>query len=560
MTAMRWLRGGTPKLALAALALTACADREQAEPGAADGEPVRGGTAVVALPADMGPLNPLVAAERYAQEVNRYALFVPLVQYDSTVDYVPALAESWELLGDTGAVFHLRRDVRWHDGTPTTAADVVFTYERAKDPATAFPNSAYLAEWTGVEAIDSFTVRFRFNPHADPLAGLPFMPIAPRHLLDSIPSERMAQAAFNRAPVGNGPYRFVEYRANDRWVFAANDEFVEELGGRPHLDRVVFRIIPEPAAQVTELRTGTVDLALAPPAGEFARLDSLPNIRAIARPSRQFALLGWNTRREPFNDARVRRALSMALDRSEMIALRYGHGELGVGPVPPFHWAYPEDIAPLPFSPDSARALLASAGIEDRDGDGTLELPGGADFTVELHAPTNNAFNRDLAELIRGDLEAIGVDVQLQGVEFGTLIENAMTVRDFDAVQLAWENDFRLNLRDIFHSAEREGPFQFAGYANPQVDSLIEAAARAPNRAAATPIYEELQRVMREEQPWSFLYYYPDLFAANERLRSLHMDIRGALVSMPEWWVSGGAQARGDSAVRSPTPDSAPAR
>ncbi len=375
-----------------------------------------------------------------------------------------------------------------------------------------------------------------------------------------MPAERIGQAPFSRAPVGNGPFRFVEFRANERWIFAANDDFPEDLGGRPYLDRVVLRIVPEPASQVAELRAGTIDLALAPPAGEFMRMDSLPQLRGIARPSRQVGLIGWNNRNAPLDNPAVRRALGLALDRRQMIALRYGHGELAAGPVPPYHWAYPDDVEPLPHAPDSARALLAAAGIRDRDGDGRLDLPDGRPFEIEYHVPANNAFNRDLAELVRGDLAEIGVGLDLRFIDYNSLIQDAMTRRTFDAAQLAFESDFRLAFRDMFHSAEFDGPFQFAGYANPAVDSLIEALELTLDRDEARPLYEEFQRIMRDEQPWTILYYYPDLFTVNERVRNVRMDIRGVFTTLPQWWLSDATPAPGDSAVRSPSPDSAPAR
>lgn len=559
MIALRLMRSALAGLVLAVTG-AGCTEREAGNGADADGAPRRGGTLVVAVPNDPGPANPLVAGDKYGQEVTRELLFLPLLRYDSTLDYVAALAESWELTGDTGAVLRLRRDVRWHDGAPTTAADVVFTIERAMDPRTAYPNASYFTQWTGVEALDSFTVRVRFPPHAEPLAGLPFLPIVPHHLLDTVPAERIGQAPFSRAPVGNGPFRFVEFRANDRWIFAANEEFPEDLGGRPYLDRVVLRIVPEPASQVAELRAGTIDLALAPPAGEFMRLDSLPQLRGIARRSRQLSLIGWNNRHAPLDNPVVRRALGLALDRREMIALRYGQGELAAGPVPPYHWAHPDDVEPLPHAPDSARALLASVGIRDRNDDGRLDLPDGQPFEIEYHAPANNAFNRDLAELVRGDLAEIGVGMDLRFVDYSSLIQDAMTQRTFDAAQLAFESDFRLAFRDMFHSAEIDGGFQFAGYANPAVDSLIEALEVTVDREEARPLYEAFQRIMRDEQPWTILYYYPDLFTVNERVRNVQMDIRGVFTTLPQWWLSDAAPAPGDSVARSPSPDSAPAR
>lgn len=556
MMKTRWLRYA---VAAAGLVLVAGCGDDADDVGRDAARARPGGTLVVALPADLGALNPLTSNDRYGQEVTTDLLFLPLIRYDSTLDYVAALAESWEMLGDTGAVFHLRRDVRWHDGAPTTAEDVVFTLERARDPKTGFPNISYLTYWTAPEALDSFTVRVSFTPHADPLAGLPFMPIIPRHLLDSVPPETMARASFSRAPVGNGPFRFIEYRANDRWVFAANEDFPASLGGRPHIDRVVMRIIPEQASQVAELRTGTIDLALAPPAGEFARLDSLPQLRGIARPSRQYFVIGWNNRHPPLDDPAVRRALAMGLDRAEMLSLRYGYGELAAGPVPSFHWAYPENIEPLPYAPDSARALLASRGIEDRNGDGMLELPNGEPFEIRYLAPSYNAFNRDMAELVRGDLSELGVTMDTRVIEYNSLLADVTGTREFDAAQLGFSADFRLSFRDSFHSDHLDGDLQLAGYVNPRADSLIEALERTVDRDDAMPLYAEFQRLMREEQPWTIIYYYPDLYVINERVENVHMDIRGVFTTLAEWWLEGDAPARSDSAASSPTPGEEPA-
>ncbi|HSJ12800.1 MAG TPA: ABC transporter substrate-binding protein [Longimicrobiales bacterium] len=551
-------------LALVLVFGAACADR--ASRNAAGDRPQRGGTLVIAGPADLDAANALIAGEKVTQEVNRFLLFLPLVHYAPDLSFEPALARSWELDGDSAAVFHLRADVRWHDGTPTRARDVVFTFDRAQDTLTGYPNAEYFTAWLGAEEIDSLTVRLRYRPHYEPLAGLPFLPIMPAHLLDSIPAERMRQAAFNRHPVGNGPFRFVEYRANDRWVFDANPDFPAELGGRPWIDRIVWRIVPDAMAQITELQTGTVDLLLNPQAERFAELDSAAGITGVVRPSRQYALIGWNHRRGVLGDARVRRALGYAVDREQLLrTVRSGLGEVAVGPIAPQHWAFDSTIAPLPHSRDSARALLAAAGIADRNGNGRLQLPDGRPFRIELKFPATSAINRDLAALIDADLEAIGVTLDQRPTDFGTMVQDFTgQARDFDAILLGWESDFRLNLRDIFHSDAAAGPFQFAGYSNPQADTLIDRALAARSHEEARPLYAELQRILRDDQPWGFLYYYPELYLVRDRVRGLRMDLRGALVNVTEWWLSGpgpgGAGAPGDSAARSHDPDSARAR
>ena len=494
---------------------------------------------VIAAGSDLDHANPLVSVDAWTSEILRHALFTPLIRYGPDLDYEPYLAESWEMMGDTGVVFRLRRDVRWHDGEPTTAHDVLFTFERAKDPATGFPNGDYFSRWTDGEVVDSYTVRFRFEPHAEPLAGLPFTPIVPRHLLDSVPSDRMRQARFNREPVGNGPFRFVSQRNNDRWVLEANPEFPDALGGPPLLDRLVWRVVPDNAAQLMELRAGEADLVLQPRAEQIRELAERDGFAAVVKPSRQFAFIAWNGRQPPLDDPRVRRALAMAIDRDRILdGLRGGLGQIGVGPIMPFHWSFDPELEPLPHDPDSARALLERAGIRDEDGDGRLERPDGRPFAIELKLPAGNDYYRDLAEAVRSDLAAIGVTAATRPTEASTLFgELTSPERRYQAALLGWSADFRLDLHDTFHSRAVDGPYQFAAYRNARVDSLLTRAAVEIERDRAVPVWREVQEILRDEQPWTVLYYQTDGFLARERLRGMEMDIRGALTTLPGWWV-----------------------
>lgn len=517
----------------ALLLLASCADPDA-------GPPARtGGTVVIAAGSDLDFANPLVSVDRWTNEVLRYALFTPLLQYGPDLEYEPALARSWEFEGDTAVVFHLRDDLRWHDGAPTTAEDVLFTFQRATDPETGFPNASYFSRWTGGEAVDSYTVRFRLQPHPDPLAGWPFTPIVPRHLLDTIPAARLRQARFNREPVGNGPFRFVSRRAGDRWVFEANPDYPEGLGGRPLLDRVVWRVIPENAAQVTEIRVGEVDLALQPRPEDVRAAAEREGIRALLVPSRDFNFVAWNGARPPLDRPVVRRALALAIDRQQILdGIRHGYGTPATGPIMPFHWSYSEELSPLPFDPDSARALLASAGITDRDDDGTLELEDGSDFAIELKFPSESGVNRDLAEAVRADLARLGVRMSTRATEFTTLVADLTSPeRRFDAALLGWSGDFRLDLHDLFHSAALGGPYQFASYSSPEVDSLLDRASGELERDRATPLWRRVQERLRDDQPWTLLYYRTEAFLARERVRGMEMDIRGALVTLPQWWI-----------------------
>lgn len=529
------------RVALAAAMLIAgCAGDRDATAGPAATGPVRGGTVVIASPEDIDAANPLVSQVGPAQDFNQHVLFLPLVEYGPNLEIQPLLATDWQMTGDTGVVFSMRHDVLWHDGRRTTAYDAEFTFERAMDPETAYPGAGNLAWITGVEALDSFTVRFAWTPHSDPLAAFATLPLVPAHALDTVPPTATARAAFNQSPIGNGPFRFVAHRPNDRWEFEANPDYPEALGGRPWIDRLVWRLIPEPAARIVELRTGGADLILKVNADEYPGLAVEPGLEGIVRPSRNYAFIGWNGRRPPLGDPVVRKALMTAIDRQQMIdGLRSGSGTLAIGPIGPYHWAYADTVAPLPFDPDGAKAVLAGAGIQDRDGDGTLDLSDGRPFEFSLSYPSEQPFMRDVAELTQRDLEAIGVHVTLEPLEFGTLVGRITSpARDFDALVMGWESDYRANLRDIYHSAALAGPFQIAGYANPEVDSLIDRIAVTMDREAAVPLYIRLQTILRDEQPWGYLYYFPDFEVARTRLRGVEMDERGVFVNVGQWWLS----------------------
>ncbi|HSG82221.1 MAG TPA: ABC transporter substrate-binding protein, partial [Gemmatimonadota bacterium] len=311
------------------LALGLACDGER-PPGAGD-QPARS-TVIVAFNAETQSFNPLVNTDQNTNEVNYYMLFTPLVQYDEEFEPTPYLARSWEL-GSRAVTFQLHDDVRWHDGTPVTAYDVAFTFQRAKDPETASVlASAYLDRVQTVQVIDSFTVRFEFSEHhARPLDGFWWPPV-PRHLLEGVPSSQLVRADFNRQPVGSGPFRFVSWQSGASVTLERNPDFPESLGGPARVDRVVIRFIGDASTLLAETLTGGIDIngSLFPDQAE--RVEATPGVRLLAWPSREYYYIGWNIRKPLLGDPRVRRALTMAIDRQELIdVLLFGRGRGATG-------------------------------------------------------------------------------------------------------------------------------------------------------------------------------------------------------------------------------------
>ena len=512
-------------------------------------DPRYGGTVAISIGGDLpGGLNAFAATGHESFQHQLHVGLMSLLRYDASLEMQPYLAESWELDADTTRItFHLRDDVYWHDGERTDAYDVAFTYQRMTDPGTGYPNASYWEHYvpgpSGVEVIDSFTVAVRIaRPHAEPLHPWRAVAVMPEHLLGDVPPEALADHPFGTVcPVGNGPFVFVEHRPSERWTFRANPAFPAGLGGRPFVDRYVLRAIPEPATQLAELLTEGTDVYLAPPLEHVDQITGSSDLDVLSFPSRQYAFIAWNQRRPVLSDARVRRALSLALDRQGIVdAILGGHGSVAQTTVPPFHWAYDPDLGG-PSSRDTAEArrLLEEAGWTDRDGDGTLENAEGAPLTIEIEYNLGNPQRAQIAEVVQAQLREVGVDLDLAVVEYTTLEARITNPdrRDYDAFFLGWANDFKLGDGDLFHSERIDGPFAFAGVRNPEMDVLMDTLQLIVDRDDARPLWRRYQELLIEEQPYAFLYFPDRLVGINRRLHGVTMDVRGDLVNLKDWWI-----------------------
>jgi peptide/nickel transport system substrate-binding protein len=501
-------------------------------PGA-EGAPVQGGTAVVSRISDFDAFNQFVSTDYDTSQVLRFMLFMPLVQLDAEYQYHPYMADSMWLSDDGRTLsFRVREGLTWHDGTPVTADDVVWSVETYMNPDLAYANAQYFQFVDRVEKTDDRTVVFHFTEvHSDPLADFLDWEPMPRHLLQDIEVTEMRNAPFNREPVGNGPFRFVSWQANQQVVFEANPDFAL---GRPYLDRIVFRIIPEQTTELTELLTGNLDLVRAIQPAEAARVESGDRTRLIAYPSRSYTYLAWNTHNPLFADARVREALTMAIDRQQIVdALLYGYGTIAVSDVMPFQWQFDRELEPWPYDPEEARRLLAEAGWTDTNGDGVIDKDG-RPFRFTLETNQGNDLREDLIVIAQSDLRKVGIDAQPRLAEWNSLIDR-LKRKDFEAVVSGWSVDFKFDPSETM--ACEAGVYNYPGYCNPQADSLMRTALVTLDREAALPMWEEYQAMIHRDQPYTFLYYLTERLGVSRRLKGVVGDARGHLVTAREWWI-----------------------
>lgn len=538
------------RTAAVALALMAagCGGERAAAPSAVDPADVPeaeryGGTVVVGGLGEIQTMNAFVSSDYMTDQVQAYVLFMTLLRYDERLDPAPYLARGWEVSPDGNeVVFELRTDVRWHDGTPTTAYDVAFTFDRVKDPDVPYPSRSSFDHWETAEVLGPHRIRFTLRPHADFLNGWTALPIMPRHILKDVPPAELATHPFGTSePIGNGPFRFVEHRPGDRWTFEANPDFPEELGGRPYLDRLVYRVIPNETTLFAELRSGGVHMyvRVAPELVEQVIED--PELRLVAFPFPNYSFIAWNSRRPFFEHAAVRRALTMAIDREEIVeAVRHGLATPAAGPVGPWHWAYDSARRPLPHLPDSAAVLLERAGWVDSDGDDVREKDG-VRFSFEL-ATNESRERRSIAELVQRYLANVGVEARPRVREHQSLVADVTSPeRRFDAFLLSWQQGFVLDERDQWACDRIGRPLQFTSYCNPVLDAVMDSIPRSTDRSDQGRLLRRYNELLANDQPFTFLYVERRADALRRSLQGVAPDFRGELADVRSWWFLEGA-------------------
>ena len=491
---------------------------------------------VLASGADLESPNPLVTTHPLSRQVQRYALLVTLLRYDSTLTPQPYYARHWHW-SDAGRELTLNLDpgLRWHDGVPTTARDAAFTFLAARDPATGFPRASELASLDTAIAVDDTTLLLHFRDAPPTLPALLCeLPLVPAHLLDGVPRGALRTAAFESAPVGNGPFRFDERRRGASWSFTRNPSFPLSLGGPPDLRGFVIAVVDEATTKYAGLVSGELDVAgIAPTMAPLAERDDM--LRVVTYPVLFGTGLFFNTTRSPFDDARVRRAVARSVNRERIVQVALaGFGEPTSSPVPP--------DSPLAWKGapgrDTALAdrLLDQAGWA-RGADG-IRRRAGRPFEVELL--TVGSGDNVAEQLVQADLAARGIVVHIRQTELGTFLTTARAAsKQFDLLLAGIPGDLALSqVNALFATSQRGGSLDYTGFHTPALDAALDAAAAARSESARREAWMHVQVMLDSLAPATWLYHSRGVQGVTRRLHGMHMDLRGELVTLHDWSLS----------------------
>lgn len=475
------------------------------------------------ISSNVSRLNPILATDSASGEITGW-LFSSLVSYDKDANIKPEIAKSYKFINDTTLVFELRENAFWHDGVAITAEDVLFTYDTIKSPKVFTPYAEEFRKVEKVELLGKFKVLVKYKePYFKALESW-MMPLLPKHILKN--ENDLMTSKFNFAPVGSGDFKINKLEmSQDIELFAYNNYFLH----RPFIDRVIFKFLPDSASQFLMLKTGKLDIGGLTPLQLEKQLDSdfKSKFKIIEKPDNSYTYLGFNLQNKKFKNPKVREALSIAIDRQELVDIIFlGHARVCTGPFLPESFAFNPDVkAPKPDI-KKAKKLLKDAGYDEKN-----------PLKFEIATNSNNRLRMYAAEIIQRQLLKAGVEVKIKGMEWQAFLNTVVHPRKFDTVLLGWGLSIIPDAFTIWHGSQigKKGGFNFISYKNEKVDVLIEKAEKTVDKKLLSTYFKQIFSEIANDSPILFLYIPNSIQAVNKNIRNIDPGITGIMHNRIDW-------------------------
>jgi peptide/nickel transport system substrate-binding protein len=477
---------------------------------AAAQKPVYGGTLTIALAAEPSGLDPTTNPSAAIKRVVHYNVLESLLKVDRNGSVVPALAKTYTVSQDGKEyTFTLHPGIKFHDGRPCTAEDVKYSFERLLDPKTAAPYRMYYESIGFIQVVDPLTVRFKmkkvdsnflFNVARGDAV------IVPRQGIDKLKS----------APIGTGPFKLAEWKRGDSVTMVRNPDYYRK--GIPYLDGVVFKFIPDPSAQLAALRAGDVDVIAYDLAPENApALEKDPRFKVLRGNTTTDVILAMNHSRKPFDDLKVRQAITLAIDRRAVIqGAVAGYGTPIGSHMDPTNPYYVDLSGLYPYNPEKARQLLAEAGH-----------PHGFEAVLQLPAPY--AYARRSGEIIADQLSRVGIKLNLEVIQMGQWVDRVFKNADYDLTIIGHAEPFDIEIYGR--------PNYYFRYDNPKFREIMKKAEGEMDIKARKEIYEQAQRMLADDFVNVYLFVYPALPAMKKKVMNWWKDYPTIVVDATEVYI-----------------------
>lgn len=519
---------------------------------------------VVAIQSDAESLNPLFAFS--FQEVNITELLYPgLVQHEwidstGTVESFPMAAKSWNWNNDsTSITINIREDILWRDGIKLTAEDIIFSYDAYSDPdiqSRLFGtfNHFILEKNQHIDLAKSFVsdnpyeLKINFRPDSHPGLFDIDIPIIPRHIFSKLDRKNFATLEKGIDSVTCGAFYLYKWNHEESIILKADEKsFLHKPGT---VNELIFKVIPDYNSRITQIKNGEIDLMDNVKPDQLAELRSAGKFKIVPVKGREYDYTGWNNidpesfknkkirPNDLFGTAEVRKALTYAINREEILSEFLGNnGDIAIGPVAHiFKDAYNYDLKPIEFNPEKAKQMLAAAGWKENNKNSILEK-NGKEFSFILNYAGGNPRREFAATVIKNNLKSIGIDVKTEPLEQGVFLEKMFTHK-LNAWLGGWSIPIPLDLKLYWHSNLTLAPLNITGYKNIQVDEILDKIEKTKTDVDKNNLYRELQYILSEDCPVTFLYWIDNIIAFNQRIQNIHVTPLGPVNHCWEWSVN----------------------
>ncbi|NOX14663.1 MAG: peptide ABC transporter substrate-binding protein [Epsilonproteobacteria bacterium] len=475
----------------------------------------------MSISANPSRINPILSTDSSSSEITQW-IFNSLITYDKNAKIKMMLAKSYEFKNKTTLIFHLRKNVKWSDGKPFSAKDVLFTYKTIISPKIFTPYSSSFKHIKSVSIIDDYTVKVVYKyPYFQALETW-MMEILPEHILKN--EKNLMTSKFNQAPIGTGPYILKKFSISSDIVLVANPNYFIH---KPNIDKIVYHYLPDSSANFLMLKSGLLDVGSLTPLQLERQIDEKfkKKFSIYESPSHSYSYMGFNLRNKKFKNPLVRKALSLAINRQELAKVMFfGHAKVCTGPFLPGTGAFNPNVKPVKQDIKEARELLKKAGY-DKNHPLTFELS------------TNTGSTRTyMAQILQSQLKKAGVIVKLRIMEWQAFLNTVVMPKRFEAVLLAWSVGLKPDAYSIWDSkSDKKGGFNFVGYKNKEVDRLIKKAEGTVDNKKFNKIYQKIFKLITDDNPYLFLIIPNSITVVNKKIHPVSPSIIGVMHNEIEW-------------------------
>lgn len=470
-------------------------------------------------------LNPILATDSASSEISSF-LFNGLIKYDKTsTKIVGDLAESFYFEDDKTLIFKLRSGVKWHDGVSFSADDVIFTYEVLLSPTISTPYSSSFKHIKRIEKLDELTLKVIYKEPYFRALEMWGLGILPKHILSNEPN--LMNSSFNTNPIGTGPYRLTQLEHSKNILLSAYDDYFE---GRAKIDTISFSVVGDAMSRFLMLKSGTIDIDSLEPMQLERQLDKnfLDKFDIHESIAYTYSYLGFNLREKKFADPRVREALSLAINRDELIdILFFDHAKVCNGPFLPATKAYNEDVKAPKQDIQKAKKLLQDAGYNEKN-PLSFEIATSNSSTIRVYA----------AQILQHQLKKAGVDVKLKIMEWQAFLNMVVFPRKFETILLGWGLSKQPDPYMMWHSeADVAGGFNIIGYHNDKLDKMIEESQSIVDQEKIMPLFRDMFKLIADDNPYLFLYIPTSITAVSKKIKNIEPSPSGIWHNYIKWEI-----------------------